>query len=136
MAYTRKTSKKYRKTMKKMGGSPSAKKAAASEKKLRKLRENSPSSISSGMLSTTMPFAITAAKKAIDFANAHRADRNAKIDAENKMAIADLLTGWARRRQNWRKERREGNSPNSRSARAHVGHEWYVTSVNDQYVLH
>jgi len=136
MAHTRKNHKKYRKTMKSCGGaSPSAKKAAASGKRLRGFIENEPTSLSSGYMSTTMPFAINAAKKAIDFSNAHPEDRNAKKDAENKIAIADLLTGWANSRKNWRKERRQGNSPNSRSARAHAGQEWYSTSPNIHWRL-
>jgi len=137
MPSTRKNNKNNRKTVKRYGGvkSPSSKKEAVSAKKLKDLTENPPGVITSGMMSTTMPFSITAAKKAIDFANANPDDKNARKDAENKIAIADFLTGLTRKRQNWRNERRDSNSPNSRAIRANVGHNWYATSPNSHWEL-
>jgi len=131
MPKTRRGSRKNRKTIKRRGG---AVKSVASAKKLKDLTENPPV-LTAGINSTTVPAAIKAAQAAIIFANANKDNADARKDAENKIAIADIYTQLTHIRRNWRNERRQGNSPNSRSMRASLRQQWYATSPNEHYVL-
>jgi len=130
MPKTRRGSRKNRKTVRRHGGT----KSAVSARKLRELTENPPS-ITSGVIPTIVPAAIKAAQKAIIYANANKDNADARKDAENKIAIADYWTQRVDRRTNWRNERRQGNSPNSRAMRASLRQQWYATSPNEHYVL-
>jgi len=134
----RKLASRRRRTMRKTGGTPSrktefSKKVKESRKKLdtdsKRITESK--FVTSGELSTSMPAAINAAKKAID-EYLHDKSVDAWENAKLRSDIADLWTAHTRKRANWRKESRDQSGKEERQAK---GHNWYLVEKEDQYVL-
>lgn len=123
---SRKPTNKTRKnkTAKKMGGAgtPTAASVRKESQKLQTIMSTPlnpgwPTNCTSGTLSSVMPKAVTAAKQAITYANAHRENPNARALAEIKIQAADYWTAECGKRRNWRKER--NLVPN------HQARDWY-----------
>jgi len=115
-----KTSKN--RTMKRMGGAgtPTAKSVAKETQNLQSFLTKSAASTmgcTPGKLSSVLPKAITAAKKAIKYANEHHENPYARSMAEIKIQIADHWTKECGKRRNWRKEK--NLVPN------HEARDWY-----------
>ena len=123
-----KSSRKTRKnkSRKTIGGSPkiTAQSVKKADQKLKGLvSAGPPANITSGLLSSTMPTAIVAAKKAITYANAHPGNDLAIRDADIKVELADYWTDSTNSRKNWRNEK---NLQPNRSAR-----NWYEPGPNE-----
>jgi hypothetical protein len=67
-----------------------------------------------GFLSSSLPPAILAAKKAIQYANEHPGNDLARRDAEAKIELADYLTTTAHARTNWKHEKNIQPNPKAR----------------------
>jgi len=116
---TRKNKSRKNKSCKTKGGSPivDARSVKISIKKLNSLTESANSYCTPGQLSSSLPPAILAAKKAIKYANDNPGNDHAIANAEIKIKIADYWTDKCNKRTKWRNEK--NLTPN------HNARDWY-----------
>ena len=116
---TRKNKTRKNKTLRTKGGSPivDARSVKISIKKLNSLTESANSFCTPGQLSSSLPPAILAAKKAIKYANDNPGNDHAIANAEIKIKIADYWTDKCNKRTKWRNEK--NLTPN------HNARDWY-----------
>jgi len=110
-------SRKNKSRKAKGGASPKESTIRKTKDTLQSYRDGARSTDTLGFLSSSLPPAILAAKKSIQYANEHPGNDLARRDAEAKIELADYLTNAAHKRTDWKHEK--NIKPN------HSARDWY-----------
>jgi hypothetical protein len=110
-------SRKNKSRKAKGGASPKESTIRKSKDTLQSYRDGTRPINTPGFLSGSLPPAILAAKKSIQYANEHPGNDLARRDAEAKTELADYLTHAGHKRTDWRFEK--NMKPN------HAARDWY-----------